>query len=294
MKRAGKILSLVTLIVVLSTSLCFAGELTLKESYPKDGATGASIENLGVKLYFDSSMTAEKAGKVNADVFTLTGPDGKKLPTRVLYPEKEDGVVLVLLDTTADLDKDGTADYQTAVSNSEYKLMISGDLTDDNGNTLGQDQTITFTTINQQIAIMVNMLMMVVMFGGMMFLSTKQAKKAAQEAGTKQKEEAFNPYKEAKRTGKSVAEVIEQHEKEVARQERKAKRAAKDEEDDVEWIDVNTYRVSRKRPISEGGGTYITGRKALAEAKAAEAAARKAQKAAAKRNVKKGKGKKKK
>ena len=91
MKRAGKILSLVTLIVVLSTSLCFAGELTLKESYPKDGATGASIENLGVKLYFDSSMTAEKAGKVNADVFTLTGPDGKKLPTRVLYPEKEDG-----------------------------------------------------------------------------------------------------------------------------------------------------------------------------------------------------------
>ena len=62
----------------------------------------------------------------------------------------------------------------------------------------------------------------------------------------------------------------------------------------MEWIDVNTYRVARKRPISEGGGTYITGRKALAEAKAAEAAARKAQKAAAKRNVKKGKGRKKK
>ena len=240
MKRAGKILSLVTLIVVLSTSLCFAGELTLKESYPKDGATGASIENLGVKLYFDSSMTAEKAGTANAEAFTLTGPDGKELPTRVLYPEKEEGVVLVLLDTTADLDKDGKADYQTAVSNSEYKLVISGELTDDNGNTLGQDQTITFTTINQQIAIMVNMLMMVVMFGGMMFISTKQAKKAVQDAGRKQKDEAFNPYKEAKRTGKSVAEVIEQHEKEVARQERKAKRAAKDEDDDVEWIDVNT------------------------------------------------------
>ena len=40
-------------------------------------------------------------------------------------------------------------------------------------------------------------------------------------------------------------------EKDVARQERKARRAAKDEGDDVEWIDVNTYRVARKRPISE-------------------------------------------
>ena len=38
---------------------------------------------------------------------------------------------------------------------------------------------------------------------------------------------------------------------------------------------------------TSGGGKYITGRKAIAEAKAAEEAARKAEKAAAKRNVKK-------
>lgn len=294
MKRAGKILSLVTLIVVLSTSLCFAGELNLEESYPKDGATGASMENLGVKLYFDSAMTADKVGKINENAFTLTDPEGKKMPTRVLYPEKEEGVVLVLLDTTADLDGDGNADYTSAISNSQYKLTISGDLTDDKGDTLGQDQTITFTTINQKIAVMVNMLMMVVMFGGMMFISTKEAKKAAQASGQKQKEEAFNPYKEAKRTGKSVEEVIERHEKEVARQEKKAARNAKNDEEEEEWIDVNTYRVKRRHPISEGGGKYITGRKAIAEAKAAEEAARKAEKAAAKRNVKKGKGKKKK
>lgn len=294
MKRAGKILSLVTLIIVFSTSLCFAGELTMKESYPKDGATGASIENLGVKMYFGSSMTAEKVGKLNENAFTLIGPDGKNLPTRVLYPEKEEGVVLVLLDTTVDKDGDGKADYTSAQSNSEYKLTISGDLTDDKGNTLGKDQTISFTTINQQINMFINMGMMFVMFGGMMFLSAKQAKKAAEETGGRQREEAFNPYKEAKRTGKSVAEVIEKHEKEVARQERKAARQAKDEDDEEEWIDINTYRVARKRPISEGGGKYITGRKAIAEAKAAEEAARKAQKAAAKRNVKKGKGKRKK
>ena len=109
------------------------------------------------------------------------------------------------------------------------------------------------------------------------------------------REDAFNPYKEAKRTGKSVQEVIAQHEKEEARRAAKEARKHKDDdEDEYEWIDVNTYRVSKRRPISEGGSTYITGRKAIAEAKKAEAEAKKAAKAAAKRNVKKGKGKKKK
>lgn len=294
MKRVGKILSLVTLIVVLSTSLCFAGTLTLDDSYPKDGSKGAAVENLGIKLYFNNQMTAETVEAANEGAFQLIGPEGEKLPTRVLYPEKEDGVVLVLLDVTYDGDGDGKADYTTAVSNSEYKLKISGSLMDDEGNTLGQDKTITFTTINQQMAMMANMGMMFVMMFGMMFMSGREAKKAAEEAaknGTR--EEVFNPYKEAKRTGKSVAEVMSQHEKEVARKAAKEARN-KEAEDDFEWIDINTYRVARKRPISEGGSSYITGRKAAAEAKKAEEAARKAAKAAAKRNVKKGKGKKKK
>ena len=66
-----------------------------------------------------------------------------------------------------------------------------------------------------------------------------------------------------------------------------------DEDDDYEWIDINTYRVGKPRTVREGGSSYITGRKAIAEAKKAEEEARKAAKAAQKRNVKKGKGKKK-
>ena len=50
MKRVGKILSLVMLMVVLSTSLGFAGTLNLMETYPADGATGTAIENVSVKL----------------------------------------------------------------------------------------------------------------------------------------------------------------------------------------------------------------------------------------------------
>ncbi len=295
MKRVGKILSLVTLIVVLSTSICFAGTLNLTETYPADGATGAAIENLSVKLYFDTDFTEEAIGDANEDAFKLYGPEGERLPIRVLYPPKEEGVVLVLLDVTYDGDGDGKADYPNAVANKEYKMVVSGNLVDDEGNTLGADKTITFTTINQTLSMTVNMLMMVVMMGGMFLVTGKQAKKQAEEERQRMKEDAFNPYKEAKRTGKSVQEVIAQHEKEEARKAAKEARKHKDDDDDeYEWIDVNTYRVKTRRTVAEGGSSYITGRKAIAEAKKAEEEARKAAKAAAKRNVKKGKGKKKK
>ena len=59
--------------------------------------------------------------------------------------------------------------------------------------------------------------MMFAMFGAMFFFTHRQMKKQ-QEGEQKErqvKEEAFNPYKEAKRTGKSVQEVIAAHEKEL-------------------------------------------------------------------------------
>lgn len=45
MKRLGAILTLAALLITMATSFCFADEgLTIKETYPKDGSTGASIE----------------------------------------------------------------------------------------------------------------------------------------------------------------------------------------------------------------------------------------------------------
>ena len=89
------------------------------------------------------------------------------------------------------------------------------------------------------------------------------------------KEEPFNPYKEAKKTGKSVAEVIAAHEKEMAKKAAKdAKKAARhQEEDDDEYEEIEdngNYKVKGPRPISASGSTYITGRKAEAETRAAE------------------------
>ncbi len=298
MKRAGRIISLIVLLIVCATSLSFAEGLELQDTYPKDGATGTSIENLGVKLYFNHNIT-EKVAKANEDKFSLEGPNGEEWPIRVLYPEKEEGVIMVLLDNTKEVDVDGDDKPDTVQGNSAYTLHISGALVDDDGNTLGQDRTISFTTTNQRAAMTINMVLMLVMFGSMMFFSTRQAKKMAQEqaaARQRERDEKVNPYKEAKRTGKSVEEIVEKDQKDKAKRAAKeAAREARMGEDAYEWIDENTYRVARRRPISEGGSTYITGRKAAHEAKVAEEAARKAKIAAAKKKqAKKGKGKKKK
>ena len=62
MKRAGRILSLVIVTIMLCTAVCFAdgasaGNFKLVEAYPKDGATGTAMENVGVKLYFDAEFS---------------------------------------------------------------------------------------------------------------------------------------------------------------------------------------------------------------------------------------------
>lgn len=298
MKKAGRILSLVIILVMMTTVFCFAaaaedaqqagtkGSLTLLDTYPKDGSKGASIDNMSVKLYFDSKFTEKVLKKANDGAVQLIGPEGEKLPTRVLYNPKEEGVVLVIVDN----DKDGK--IITGKGNSEYTLKVSGSLRDDKGNTLGEDKTIKFTTLNQSANNIVNMVMMFVMFGAIMVISMRGAKKEAQKQQAAKKDEKVNPYKEAKRTGKSVEEIVEQDKKNKARQaEKAARKAAKENDDYDDYIEDGVYRVKGPRPIAAGGGKYITGRKAMAEAKKAEAEARKAQQKQYK--TKKGKGKKK-
>ena len=51
MKKAGRIISLVMILVMLASAFCYAAEgdtFDLIKSNPKDGATGASVENLSV------------------------------------------------------------------------------------------------------------------------------------------------------------------------------------------------------------------------------------------------------
>lgn len=288
MKRLGKILSLVVILTVLAAAYGFAadtqgtGKLVLSDTYPKDGATGTAVENMGIKLYFDGDFTQAKLGNTNANAVSLVDEEGNTLPTRVLYSTKEQGVVLVLFDTTKQTDDIKVEQNQT------YTFKISGDFVDDNGSTLGSDKSISFKTVNQNMNMAINTAMMFGLFGVMMIVTARNAGKKAQEET--QKEEKVNPYKEAKKTGKSVEEIVEKDQKEKAkRAEKAAKKAAalEDEEDDYYYDDGN-YHVKKPAPIAAAGGKYITGRKAIAEAKKAQEEKWKAQKAKGK-----GKGKKK-
>ncbi len=273
MKRIGSILCLAALIVTMTASVCFGAQSLKVESYPENGQKNTSIENMGVKLTFNSEVGDKKSMKKNADCFSITDDKGKKIPIRVFYDPKDSTKMMVLADAVAIAnDKD-----LRIKDNTEYTLHISGDFVDNEGNELGKDTDITFRTLNQSQNTKVYMVMMVIMMGGMFFFTSRQAKKQMEkqqeESGVK--EEPFNPYKEAKRTGKSLEEVIAAHEKEVAKREakaaRKAKRNAASDDDDYEYEEDNgNYKVKGPRPISAGGSSYITGRKALAEARIAE------------------------
>ena len=269
MKRIGSVFCLVLLMITMTASVCFgAQDLKIEKSYPRDTQENTSKENMGVKLWFNNDMGNKTSEKANQKAFSITDSKGNKIPIRVFYNPKDSKEVMVLADAVK------IAENKNLIikDNAEYTLHISGDVTDNEGNTLGKEQKITFKTMNQAKNTQIYMVMMVIMFGAMFMFSSRQAKKKMEEERTSVKEEPFNPYKEAKRTGKSVDEVIAAHEKEMEKRAKKAARHAKPEEDDEEEYeeDNGNYKVKGPRPITAGGGTYITGRKALAEARKSE------------------------
>lgn len=272
MKRIGAIVCLAALIVTMTASVCFGAQsLELVDNYPHNEQKNTTKDNMCVKLWFNNDMDSEELQKVNKDCFTITDPKGKKLPIKVYYNNPKNKRQIMVLADTAQINT--TKDIK---DNTEYTLTISGKLQDKAGNTLGEDQKISFTTLNQGQSTKVYMIMMVVMMGGMFIFSSRQMKKQAakeQEEG-KVREEPFNPYKEAKKTGKSVDEVIAIHEKEMAKkaakEAKKASRQQDDDDDDYDEEDSGNYRVKGPKPVSAGGSSFITGRKAIAEAKRAE------------------------
>ena len=265
MKRTGVILCLAALIVMITASVCFGAQsLEITDTYPADGQDNTTIENMCVKIWLNNEMGNEKSEKANEDCFEITDNKGKKVPTRVFYNPEDPKQIMVLADTTKNLNiKDNT----------EYTLTISGDLTDNDGNTLGHEQTVTFKTLNQSQSTQIYMLMMVVMFGGMFFFTSRQMKKQREKEseGQKVKEEPFNPYKEAKRTGKSVEEVMAAHEKEeakkAAKEARKAARHNADEEEEFEEEDNGNFKVKNRDRFPQAAAPISPAEKLLPKRK---------------------------
>ncbi len=255
MKRVSLIAILTSVMIMMMSAFAFAGDgdLKLVSSYPEDGQTNTSMENLGVKLHFNHPINSKEAKKADADKFKILDENGKAVPIQVLFSDKNDGLVLVVADVGKGF---------TAANNAEYVLTIDGGLVDNDGDTLGADKTITFKTYNQRVNNMVNMGMMMVMFGGIMVITMRQNNQNKDDDEDKKKDEnkeAFNPYREAKRTGKSVEEVIEEQAK---KEEKKAKKLARKKKNAVEQEEhkkiencaqylKNVYHVHAPAPINK-------------------------------------------
>lgn len=252
-KRIGAILALAMILVFAMTVTAFGAKSSLEiiNTSPKDGDTGMAIDNMGVKVFFSEEIYSTDNAPANIGKCKLTDEKGKKVPTQVVFSEEDPTVMLVLADPN---------NSKTNIKGStEYTLTIDEGFVAASGNELGKPYTVSFTTLNPRNAMFISMGMMVAMIGGMLFFGMRDQKKKAEDSKKKKTGyEAVNPYKEAKRTGKSVEEIVEQEQKKKEKFEAKeAKKSSREkDEDEEDERPEDTLRVPRPRPISEAGSTY--------------------------------------
>lgn len=262
MKRTGVLLCLLLMMMLMSASVCFAeeGGLKIEAQYPENGATGTAVENASLKMWFNQDVRpqSEQVRQANEKAIKLVDEKGKNIPIYVAYSPDEEGLMMVLSDNSAQIQGD-----------TEYTLTIDPSFQAASGDTLAEGDKVSFTTLNQSQATTVNMIMMGVMMVGMIFFTSRSMKKQQEkEKAAKGKTETVNPYKEAKRTGKSVEEIVEKDKKNKEKQAvAAAKRASKNQRAKAakEKADKNTSsdkkRVAGPRPISAAGGQYKPAKK---------------------------------
>ena len=271
MKRTGAILCALIIAVFMMSPAAFAAgnddaaknaaeaktDLELVSSSPEDGATGVAVDNLSVKMRFNKDVTpaSDQIKKANAKQFKLIDAEGKKVPIKVYYSEQEKGLILVAADVY-----DGSSKNRIK-GGADYTLTVGRNFQASDGSTTGQQIDVKMTTLNQGRSTAIYMLLMVLMMAGMVFFtvrSTKNAEKKKKEE--REAKEGVNPYKEAKKSGKSVAEVVAKENKKKAKKE-EAIRRQKEAEAAIEAEIIekirreSNKRVSSPRAISSAGST---------------------------------------
>ncbi len=232
----------------------------LVTSSPQDGDTGVAVDNFSVKIYFSKEMLPKSKAirSANDKQFKLTDEEGESIPVKVYYSEKERkrGLMMVAADYSNNNEKDVQIKGAT-----EYTLTIGDGLQAADGSTYNQTTTIKVKTLNQQRSMIVYMILMVAMMGGMVFFTMRSTKKAAEKEKEEHATKGVNPYKEAKKTGKSVDEIVAKNEKQRAKKEaaeakRKEAEAALEAEILEKMRKEKNKRVEGPKPISAVGSTY--------------------------------------
>ena len=272
MKRIGALVCLMIMMVSVLAPAAFATEeantqktgFAIESSIPHDKDEGVSVENLAVKIQFNKDVmpTSKAIENKNAKQFKLTDKNGKNVPIKVYYSDKEQGLLMVVSNVRS---KEARKTNSIIQGDMKYTLTIGKNLQAADGSKLGQAETITFKTLDQQKSTKVYMILMAVMMVGMIVFTSKSAKKEAEKQSKESgKSQTVNPYKEAKRTGKSVEEIVaKDRERKAKEAEALAKRKAADAElieelkrEASEEVVSSNKRVAGPRPISASGSEY--------------------------------------
>lgn len=246
MKRLGKILCLSLMIALMATTASFASGLTLVSSFPEEGNAALTPQNVAIKLVFSEKISDPVSVAANANRFTVVDEEGNAIAFEPLYNESKYPNE-VWLQISESLTQD-----------TAYKVIISEGMQSSTGNSLEEDITLNFSTRNTEADNTGYMVLMAIMVVGMMVFTVFDTKRRLKkESSEKEEEQKVNPYKEAKRTGKSVEEVVARTEKEKSKAERRKARVIKqqgaDQEEEKEPVRPGVKRVKRPRTISEKG-----------------------------------------
>lgn len=252
MKRIGAIICLLAFVLTMTMGAASAAaSLTVEKVSPKDGAKNMAMDNMGFKVYFSEDVYSPENKAENVKHARIVDNAGKEIPTLVLFSKKEKNLMMVLADTNNKKLK--------IKAKSKYTVEIDSDFVSAKGNNLGTTFTSSFETLNPKSSMWISMGMMGVMVV-VMVMATKKGltdENKRKEDREKKEKEKVNPYKEAKRTGKSVEEIVAKDEK------RKQKIAAKDEKKRKKQEEIyeeedykEVYHVKAKRGISSVGLKY--------------------------------------
>lgn len=270
MKRIGALVCALMMAVTLLVPAVYADSqknsdktvskagLELLSSSPEDGATGVAVDNLSVKIYFSKAVQPKnaKTRDSNAKQFRLKDDEGNRIPVKVYYSDDEEGLILVAADTFSSKNK-----KNTIKGDMQYTLTIGREFKATDGSLLGQNQTISMKTLNQGRSTAIYMVLMALMMAGMIFFALRGSKK---EEKKKQEEREFkegvNPYKQAKKSGKSVEEIVAKESKKKAKKE-EAIRKQKEAEAAIEAEILEKIRKESNKRVAAPKAISATGSK---------------------------------
>ena len=266
MKRIGAIACALMLVIIMMAPACMADKtsatknidnLRIVSSSPEDGKEGAAVDNLSFTIKFDRDVepASDAIKKSNAKQVSIVSEENVSIPYKVYYSHDEEGLIMIAADVV------GASKDKQIKGGMKYVLTIGRDFQATDGSSLGSAQTITIKTLNQQRSMAVYMLLMVAMMGGMVFFTVRSTKKKNEKEEEKKHKDAVNPYKAAKKSGKSVEEIVAKDSKRKAKQAEAEARLKEEERLLEERIreeirKEKNKRVSAPKPISAAGGTY--------------------------------------